>query len=103
MVGNKYYAIRIGNWVEIRQAHEPPNELKSEVEIKTKERVYDYWSDRYKTKTICKTLKQSTFKGGKVIKQLKSRSFATKAGFTIKNDHMVELTRSVVKKFIQES
>ena len=102
-MSTKYYAVRIGNWVEIRQSTEPPKELKSEVEIKTKERVYDYWSDRYRTKTICKTLKQSTFKGGKVIKQIKNRSFASKAGFTVKNDHMVELTKSVVKKFIQES
>jgi len=102
MMPKRYFAVRVGNWVDIREALKPPKEITSETIIKIKHRYYDYWNNRYYIRTEPKQLKQTIYKGGKTLATIKTRNFATKTQFTVGKGKMVELIPAVALDLIQE-
>lgn len=61
------YAIKVGNWIEIREAPSPPKRTTQILKIKPKKkRYYDEDYDCYKYRTINK-VERTFYKGGVVI------------------------------------
>ncbi len=61
------YAIRVGNWVEIREASSPPKKVVQTLKITPKKRrYYDEDADCYRMKSVSK-IERIFYKGGVVI------------------------------------
>ena len=80
------YAVKIGNWIEIREGKSPPKRVRQVITIKPrKKRVYDYDADTYKYKTI-KTVERFVWKGGSCKGLILSRNFTVITKLMVYND-----------------
>ena len=70
------YAVRIGNWVEIRESESPPRKVRQVLRVKSKKkkRYYDEDTDTYRYKTIT-SLEATIYIGGRVLGVISSIQF----------------------------
>lgn len=108
MANKKYWAIAIGQWVEVRVALHPPQKVETQA-IKTYETVESYWDNRahggagdYRTRKARKqfTIKAVIYKGGKAIFTLKRDRFRAAVGKAIDNGGMLALSSAEADKVI---
>lgn len=104
MSKKRYFAVSYGNWIEIREAVNPPKEVVSEGVVKTRLVGYhDYWNNRYHPGRLVSTkIKQTVFKGGKVLKTVKKSLFLKKTGLSVGKNRMAELVPSVVNLVLNQ-
>jgi len=107
-VSKKYWAIAIGQWVEVRTALHPPQKVETQA-VKTYEAAEAYWDNRahggagdYRTRKSRKqfTIKAVIYKGGKAVFTLKRDRFRAASGRAIDNGGMVELSSVEADKVI---
>jgi hypothetical protein len=92
----KIYAIRIGEWVEIRRALKRPTSIKTEAVQEVEEEVPDWegirrdFYGRMHYKKVKKDLKfmQVVHEGGEVIGVFKVRNFAALTGLSTKKNQV---------------
>lgn len=104
-----YYAIKIGDYVEVRSAAEPPRKLVSKLKKKIEKTrwLYDhddrygdpvYRNEKYKTSV---TFAQVFYVGGKVRGVSKYSSFMKITSLTVPKDGMIEIShqnRNLLRK-----
>ena len=105
----RYFAIRIGEWVEIRTSSKAPIKECSSIEVKKPIRTtYTDWNGRRRSylDTPGLTLKCVTYTGGKILQTMKMSKFRVLTQLSIPKDTMIELVglrKERVKKGIKET
>lgn len=101
MVGNKYYAIGFGYWVELRVATTPPKAIKTEAKVEGKERLLGYTASgntRWQTKKVPVTISYTVHEGGKVLGAIQTTVCKQLIGNAPAQGAMVTLTKAQLEK-----
>ena len=89
----KLYAIRMGNWVEIREHNKLPRKQQSEAIVDIKGHYsYDRYGFKYKRQAKKFKIKNVIFLGGKVLGCIKRGSYGLLTKQWLEHDSVVEIT-----------
>lgn len=90
----KLYAVRMRNWIEIREHNKCPRKQQSEAIVDVKAHYgYDRYGHRYKRHGKKFKIKNVIFLGGKVLGCIKRGSYGLLTRQWLEQDEVVEITR----------
>jgi len=85
------YAIRMGDWVEVRLSSRAPRVVKSTAEIKAKKWRRNIETNRFRLERVDHKLESTIFEGGSVLGCVGLRLFYTHTGLVPTKDKAIKI------------